>query len=176
VFIFARARFGAKWKGTPQIGLAALEIVRGCRRGAGMEYWLPALPFKTTAYCVSDPNRLANGDCWSVVKGILLVVIISTVFAANKSAIANDLIPPKAPQSLYEVPSAYDWTGFYVGGHLGYAWGNSNWTESPAGGSGPSTSGSFTRLSLDYQFIANPAYNTDRGPVNAFAGRVHWQF
>jgi high affinity Mn2+ porin len=33
-----------------------------------------------------------------------------------------------------------------------------------------------TRLSLDYQFIANPAYNTDRGPVNAFAGRVHWQF
>jgi high affinity Mn2+ porin len=32
-----------------------------------------------------------------------------------------------------------------------------------------------TRLSLDYQFIANPAYNTDRGPVNAFAGRVHWQ-
>ena len=33
-----------------------------------------------------------------------------------------------------------------------------------------------TRLSLDYQFIANPAYNTDRGPVNAFAARFHWQF
>ena len=33
-----------------------------------------------------------------------------------------------------------------------------------------------THLSLDYQFIANPAYNTDRGPVNAFAGRFHWQF
>ena len=29
-----------------------------------------------------------------------------------------------------------------------------------------------THLSLDYQFIANPAYNTDRGPVNAFAGRA----
>jgi hypothetical protein len=24
------------------------------------------------------------------------------------------------------------------------------------------------RLSFDYQFIANPAYNTDRGPVNTF--------
>ena len=33
-----------------------------------------------------------------------------------------------------------------------------------------------TRLSFDYQFIANPGYNSDRGPVNAFAGRFHWQF
>jgi high affinity Mn2+ porin len=35
---------------------------------------------------------------------------------------------------------------------------------------------SSTRLSVDYQFIANPGYNTDRGPVNVFSGRVHWQF
>ena len=35
---------------------------------------------------------------------------------------------------------------------------------------------SSTRLSLDYQFIAHPGYNTDRGPVNVFAGRVHTQF
>jgi high affinity Mn2+ porin len=33
-----------------------------------------------------------------------------------------------------------------------------------------------TRLSLDYQFINNPAYNTQRGPVNAFAVRLHAQF
>jgi len=32
------------------------------------------------------------------------------------------------------------------------------------------------RLSADYQFIANPGYNADRGPVNVFAGRFHWQF
>ena len=32
------------------------------------------------------------------------------------------------------------------------------------------------RLSFDYQFIANPAYNTDRGPVNTFAVRFHAQF
>jgi high affinity Mn2+ porin len=31
-------------------------------------------------------------------------------------------------------------------------------------------------LTADYQFINNPAYNTDRGPVNVFSGRVHWQF
>jgi high affinity Mn2+ porin len=33
-----------------------------------------------------------------------------------------------------------------------------------------------TRVSVDYQFIVNPAYNTDRGPVNVFAGRFHTQF
>lgn len=29
---------------------------------------------------------------------------------------------------------------------------------------------------LDYQFIANPAYNRDRGPVSVFAARLHWDF
>ena len=33
-----------------------------------------------------------------------------------------------------------------------------------------------TRLSFDYQFLNNPAYNRDRGPVNAFAVRLHAQF
>lgn len=33
-----------------------------------------------------------------------------------------------------------------------------------------------TKVTFDYQFIANPAYNTDRGPANVFSTRVHWQF
>ena len=33
-----------------------------------------------------------------------------------------------------------------------------------------------TKLSFDYQFIVNPGYNTDRGPVNVFAGRFRWTF
>jgi len=35
---------------------------------------------------------------------------------------------------------------------------------------------SSTHITFDYQFIANPAYNTNRGPVNVFAGRFHMQF
>ena len=33
-----------------------------------------------------------------------------------------------------------------------------------------------TKLTFNYQFIENPAYNTDKGPVNLFAGRFRWQF
>ena len=35
---------------------------------------------------------------------------------------------------------------------------------------------SATKVSLDYQLIVNPAYNTDRGPVNIFAGRLRTAF
>jgi high affinity Mn2+ porin len=34
----------------------------------------------------------------------------------------------------------------------------------------------FCRVTLDYQFIVNPAYNRDRGPTSVFATRLHAQF
>jgi len=33
-----------------------------------------------------------------------------------------------------------------------------------------------TRVTFDYQFITNPAYNTDRGPVSVFGMRLLAQF
>ena len=35
---------------------------------------------------------------------------------------------------------------------------------------------SATKVTFDYQFIANPGYATLRGPVNVFAGRFHTEF
>ena len=35
---------------------------------------------------------------------------------------------------------------------------------------------SFLKLTLDYQFIVNPAYNEDRGPASVIAARMHAQF
>jgi high affinity Mn2+ porin len=29
---------------------------------------------------------------------------------------------------------------------------------------------------VDYQFIANPAFNRARGPVSVFGTRLHWEF
>jgi high affinity Mn2+ porin len=34
----------------------------------------------------------------------------------------------------------------------------------------------WTTVTFDYQFIANPAYNADRGPVSLFAARAHAEF
>ncbi len=31
-------------------------------------------------------------------------------------------------------------------------------------------------LSLDYQYVINPAYNRERGPVSIFGVRVHAEF
>lgn len=31
-------------------------------------------------------------------------------------------------------------------------------------------------VSFDYQFITNPAFNRDRGPVSVFGARMHWEF
>src|SRR3984957_9547310 len=50
---------------------------------------------------------------------------------------ATDL-PVKAPPAATD----YDWTGFYVGGHVGLATGNSGWTLAPLGGGAP-VAGSF---------------------------------
>ena len=35
---------------------------------------------------------------------------------------------------------------------------------------------SWLQLSVDYQFVANPAYNQSRGPVNVFSFRTHLDF
>ncbi|HYA05211.1 MAG TPA: carbohydrate porin, partial [Xanthobacteraceae bacterium] len=34
----------------------------------------------------------------------------------------------------------------------------------------------WSSLSVDYQFVDDPAYNADRGPVHIFAGRLHAEF
>jgi hypothetical protein len=40
--------------------------------------------------------------------------------------------PTSQPPAVPVTPGQpYDWTGFYAGGHLGLAWGNSNWTAGP---------------------------------------------
>ena len=56
-----------------------------------------------------------------------LVACAGVLAAAGSAARATDLIPRPAP--IYKAPPApiyappYNWTGFYVGGNGGYAWG-----------------------------------------------------
>ncbi len=50
-------------------------------------------------------------------------------------------LPFKAPPATAPAPG-FDWTGWYFGGHYGYATGYSRWTATQAGGAGPALSGS----------------------------------
>ena len=73
---------------------------------------------------------------WFVKASLVLfayVLVVTDCRAADLPA-----FPVKAPP----VAGLYDWTGFYVGGHMGYAGGNSNWTANPTRAGPPSTSGS----------------------------------
>jgi outer membrane immunogenic protein len=53
---------------------------------------------------------------------VALIAAVSTI-ALTQVALAADL-PVKAPRYAPLPPPPYNWTGFYVGGNVGYSWGN----------------------------------------------------
>src|SRR6516162_5634732 len=64
-----------------------------------------------------------------------IVWIAATLIAAPALAAELPVTMSMKASVLLKAPASesYDWTGFYVGGHLGIAWGRSNWTEQPDG-------------------------------------------
>jgi high affinity Mn2+ porin len=70
-----------------------------------------------------------------VKKFVMGTVIGIALATAEKAHAADDILVTKAPPVPYSVSSGYNWSGFYAGGHLGYAWGTSNWTAPGASGS-----------------------------------------
>jgi high affinity Mn2+ porin len=60
------------------------------------------------------------------------------LLALDGPAAAADM-PLKAPA----VTAVYNWTGFYIGGHIGYATGKTNWNATEAGAAVPTLNGSF---------------------------------
>jgi high affinity Mn2+ porin len=69
--------------------------------------------------------------------GLGLLALASGAQAADLSRMLPTKAPPPAATS-----AADDWTGFYAGGHFGYAAGFSNWTATQAGAATSSLSGS----------------------------------
>jgi outer membrane immunogenic protein len=58
---------------------------------------------------------------WLWTTGVAAIVASGSAFAADL-----DLPTHKAPPALSNSPAAYNWTGFYLGGNLGGAWGSSD--------------------------------------------------
>jgi high affinity Mn2+ porin len=70
---------------------------------------------------------------------------LATLLRLTEPGAAADLpvaMPVKAPA----ITAEYDWTGFYLGAHLGYAGGSSNWTASSTTAVIPGLSGSLSLL------------------------------
>lgn len=67
---------------------------------------------------------------WSGLLGVLMKTILLAGVAALfvVPAVAADLPTQKAPAPV-PVVTAYDWTGIYFGGNLGWNWGNSNYND-----------------------------------------------
>lgn len=67
-------------------------------------------------------------------KGTMRPLLIGLLGAAmfSGAAAAADMGRPvyKAPPAGVMAPTVYDWTGFYVGGHVGYGWSTRNWNDS----------------------------------------------
>jgi high affinity Mn2+ porin len=90
-------------------------------------------------------------------RGLLFAGI--SLVALVRSADAADIAAPmavKAPPS--PAASSVDWTGFYLGGHLGYAGGSSNWSATPAGTAAPATTGSLDLFNGFDMFKATGSY------------------
>src|SRR5262249_42542192 len=99
----------------------------------------------------SLPISIRAHRCSAKRRGVTPLVVglgfsMACVFAPARAAD----VPVMPLKALAALPS-FDWTGFYLGGHFGYAAGNSNWTESPVAAPGPSVSGA---LSLFQPFNA----------------------
>jgi outer membrane immunogenic protein len=63
-------------------------------------------------------------------RGLLALIGLAGAAAISGGAMAADLKTPvyKAPPAGV-LPAAYDWTGFYIGGHVGYGWGQKDWRD-----------------------------------------------
>ncbi len=103
------------------------------------ESW-PELPHEVWKDTRDTLHLLAQvvGKIWLALSTVAIVIL----FAG--SATADDMMPMRAIPISYGIPVAYDWTGFYLGGHLGYALGSSRWSSSEAGVPGPSGSVDFS--------------------------------
>src|ERR1700676_4288089 len=78
----------------------------------------------------------------------IFIAIAAVGSLLTTGAFAADLAPvyTKAPPPVVAV---YDWTGFYIGGNIGYSWGRSNDTSTLTNGAGPVLFTSFGKTNLD---------------------------
>jgi outer membrane immunogenic protein len=80
----------------------------------------------------------------------------AAVAALATGAQAADLGVPREPVASAIVSPVFNWTGFYLGAHIGYGWGKSDWNFVGAGTFvSPNTNGVFGGLQIGYNYQIN---------------------
>jgi len=90
---------------------------------------------------------------WLLLVGITLTALMGSAHAADPASTMAVKAPP--------APAPYDWTGYYVGAHLGYAAGSSDWSAAASGTVSPTLTGSLDLYN---------AYDLFKGTGSYFAG------
>ena len=88
-----------------------------------------------------------NIEGWSLNGGLRYQLVGDATAAARPPMVV------KAPISKVAARAAYDWTGFYISGHLGATWGSTSWTFDGAGTTDPYFAGFLGGggIGFDYQ-------------------------
>jgi outer membrane immunogenic protein len=77
--------------------------------------------------------------------------------AAGAADMSTPQATAKAPAYAPPPINIYNWTGFYVGAHLGGAWSSANWTDPVSGlGDNPTSSGIIGGGQLGYNYQIGP--------------------
>ena len=106
-----------------------VSMYKYCSHGYIMTHWLYCWPYRRARRC-SRMLRILFHPLLTLPRHCLLLAAAAAIAAAAAgSAAADGIALTKAPP--LRVPSAYDWSGTYAGGHVGQAWGTSNWTSTP---------------------------------------------
>ena len=87
------------------------------------------------------------------VKCALAGVSLGMLTLANGADAAD--LPLKAPAAANAV---FSWTGFYIGGHFGYAAGRTDWSATDAGAAAPALAGSFDLFNTFDAFKGTGSY------------------
>src|SRR5262245_42821274 len=105
---------------------------------------------------------------WLWLTALFLGCLTSVAQAASADNTATAIETGGGRSNYTGIPGAnqpadthYDWTGAYLGAHLGYATGSSRWSATEAGAAGPNLTGS-----LDFY----KGFNFSKGTGSYFAG------
>ena len=105
------------------------------------------------------------------------ILFATVALALATPAIAADLpspMPPAAPVAVF-APPPYSWTGFFFGGHLGWDWGDNNFTTTNSATGAFIGSGSNSKTSFGGGGQIGYDYMTSSGLVVGAAAEATWR-